>query len=201
MNDLLRDVLVAVAPLLDQKGARWCVIGGIAVSARTEPRFTKDLDLAVAVEDDAQAEATIRWLLAHGFEILSVLEQTATGRLATVRLLRNAQDGERNVVDLLFASSGIEVEVVEGSTPVELFPQVEVNVAAIPHLIAMKVLAANDRHRHQDLADIEALMAEAAEEELEEAERLLGLMAARRSHRGKDLIGELRALRARQPRG
>ena len=33
------------------------LIGGLAVSARTEPRFTRDADLAVAVTSDAEAEA------------------------------------------------------------------------------------------------------------------------------------------------
>ena len=32
------------------------LVGGIAVSTRTEPRFTRDLDFAVAVADDAAAE-------------------------------------------------------------------------------------------------------------------------------------------------
>ncbi len=29
--------------------ARWALVGGLAVSARTVPRFTKDLDFAIAV--------------------------------------------------------------------------------------------------------------------------------------------------------
>jgi hypothetical protein len=37
----------------------FALIGGLAVSARTEPRFTRDADLAVAVASDAQAEALI----------------------------------------------------------------------------------------------------------------------------------------------
>jgi hypothetical protein len=32
-------------------------VGGLAVSSRCEPRFTRDLDLAVASPDDAAAEA------------------------------------------------------------------------------------------------------------------------------------------------
>ena len=35
--------------------ARWALVGGLAVSARTIPRFTKDLDFAVAVADDGEA--------------------------------------------------------------------------------------------------------------------------------------------------
>ena len=40
---------------LTRARAAFALIGGLAVSARTEPRFTRDADLAVAVESDAQA--------------------------------------------------------------------------------------------------------------------------------------------------
>lgn len=41
-----------VASDLDARGVRWALVGGFAVSARTEPRFTRDVDVAVLVEDD-----------------------------------------------------------------------------------------------------------------------------------------------------
>lgn len=34
----------------------WALVGGLAISARIEPRFTRDLDIAIAVENDARAE-------------------------------------------------------------------------------------------------------------------------------------------------
>ena len=43
-------VLAQAAVDLDAIGARWAVIGGLAVAFRAEPRFTKDVDLAVAVD-------------------------------------------------------------------------------------------------------------------------------------------------------
>jgi hypothetical protein len=33
------------------------LVGGLAVSVRTEPRFTRDVDLVVAISDDHAAEA------------------------------------------------------------------------------------------------------------------------------------------------
>lgn len=38
-------------------GRGFALVGGLAVSARTEPRLTRDTDLAVAVADDVEAEA------------------------------------------------------------------------------------------------------------------------------------------------
>ena len=45
---------------LRSRGARFAVIGGFAVSVRTEPRFTRDLDLALAVGSDAEAERLLQ---------------------------------------------------------------------------------------------------------------------------------------------
>jgi hypothetical protein len=38
----------------------WAMLGGLAVSIRTEPRFTRDVDLAVAVAADDEAERLAR---------------------------------------------------------------------------------------------------------------------------------------------
>jgi Nucleotidyl transferase AbiEii toxin, Type IV TA system len=104
--------LARAAADLDALGRRWALVGGFAVSARTEPRFTRDADLAVQVTDDRDAEALVRSLQDRGYRVLSAVEQEATGRLATIRLAPQWQTGSGVVVDLLFASSGIEREVV-----------------------------------------------------------------------------------------
>ena len=45
--------------------------------ARTEPRFTRDADLAVAVASDAEAEPLIHTLRARDYGIEAVMEQDA----------------------------------------------------------------------------------------------------------------------------
>lgn len=37
---------------------RWTLIGGFAVSARAEPRFTRDVDICALMNDKSGAEAT-----------------------------------------------------------------------------------------------------------------------------------------------
>lgn len=37
---------------LGRLGRGWALVGGFAVAARAEPRFTRDVDVPVAVEDD-----------------------------------------------------------------------------------------------------------------------------------------------------
>jgi hypothetical protein len=139
---------------LTRAGVRFALIGGLAVSARTEPRFTRDADLAVAVRSDVEAEAVIRDLQRHHYEVDTVVEQAAVGRLATVRLRRHT-GVHAPVLDLLFASSGIEPEIVQAAENLEILPDLRIPVAEIGHLIALKVPVARRRRataRHCGLA-------------------------------------------------
>lgn len=52
---------------LQQTRHSFALVGGLVVSARTEPRFTRDADIAVAVADDTEAEAMIRSLRHRGY--------------------------------------------------------------------------------------------------------------------------------------
>src|SRR5207248_3128019 len=113
------------------------VIGGQAVSTRTEFRFTKDVDFALAVADDREAEQIVSSFLHSGYQLLSILDQTATGRFATVRLIAPGGAASGAVLDLLFASSGIEAEVVAAADQIELYRGVWAPVATIGHLIAL----------------------------------------------------------------
>ena len=54
------ELLDRVVALLAGSGVRYCVIGGQAVNAFVEPVVSLDLDLAVATEDIASAEAMLR---------------------------------------------------------------------------------------------------------------------------------------------
>ena len=65
----LEYALETVAADLDAVGAAWAVVGGLAVSARAEPRLTRDVDIAVAVASDAAAEALVRLLTQRGYQI------------------------------------------------------------------------------------------------------------------------------------
>jgi len=55
-------LLRQISALLDKQHQAWALVGGLAVSVRTEPRFTRDLDLAVAVADDRAAEDLVHRL-------------------------------------------------------------------------------------------------------------------------------------------
>ena len=182
--------ILAILSAIEQQGYQCALVGGLAVSVRARPRFTKDVDFAVAVETDAEAEGLIRALYARGYEVRQVLEHKPSGRLATVRLSTTRSKATDPDVDLLFASSGIEKEVVKASERVEIAEGLRVPVATRGHLIALKVLAYEER-RGQDKDDILALFEKADPADLGEAKKALLLIAERGFERGKNLDEEL----------
>jgi predicted nucleotidyltransferase len=188
--NLLEAALRRIASDLQRHHRRWALVGGFAVSARAEPRFTRDIDAAVMVENDADAEGLVRALIADGYELLAAVEQDETGRLATVRL--SSPPGREVVVDLLFASSGIEPEIARSAEPTEIVPGLTLPIATTGHLIALKLLARDDQSRPQDLADLRALRAVATAEDLAAADRAARLISSRGFNRGRDLTAALK---------
>ena len=192
----LESELAALLDNLTRRGTRLAIVGGLAVSARTEPRFTRDADVCVAVRDDRDAESLVRLLQADGYRVLGLLEQETTGRLATVRLGSPEFGDESVVLDLLFASSGVEPEVVGSAEELELFEGSRAPVATVASLIALKVLARDDARRPQDRVDLAALLRVASAADIAEATRLLGLIQDRGFGRGRELVSLLEGLRA-----
>jgi len=192
MNDL-EGLLHQITRDLNDQGAAAALVGGIAISVRTEPRFTRDVDLAVAVDGDEEAQAFVRAMADRGWRVTTTLMQDAVGRLAAVRLDRLEDGPAGRVVDLLFASSGIEPEIVAAAEELEVLPGIRARVARIGHLIVLKALARAD-DRPQDAADLVGLMEAARPDDLREAREAAALVVDRGFDRGKDLIGEIDGL-------
>ena len=182
---------------LNKSGRPWALVGGFAVSARAEPRFTSDVDIAVMVDGDAAAEELVYLLISDGYVVFSTIEHD-NGRLATARMNREF-DGIDIVVDLLFASSGIEPEVAQAAEPVEIVPGLILPVATIGHLIALKVLARDDVNRPQDLADLHALLRAAGPADLAVARDSLDLITSRGFNRSRNLRESLDSLTQSSP--
>jgi predicted nucleotidyltransferase len=165
-------------------------VGGLAVSVRTRERFTKDVDFAVAVGSDREAEKLAHSLQERGLELLQVIEQDAKQVIATLRFRHPDDDENEPTVDLLFGSSGIEQEIVQRSDVLPIAKRVTAPVATIPHLIAMKVLSEAPGREH-DRADLQVLLVAASPNQLDEAREALRLIEERGFHRDKDLQASL----------
>jgi Nucleotidyl transferase AbiEii toxin, Type IV TA system len=182
----LEAALRQAAADLNRHGRPWGLVGGLGVSARAEPRFTRDIDIAVAVDDDSAAEELVRSLLGDGYSLSGMVEHDS-GRLATVRLRREVE-GLEVVVDLLFASSGIETEVAQASEPIEIVAGLRLPVAQTGHLLALKLLARADASRPEDLADLLALRSVATSADVAMAGAAVRLIIDRGFSRGRDLV-------------
>jgi hypothetical protein len=182
----LEAVLRQTADSLDALGAHWCLVGGLAIAVRAEPRFTRDVDVAVSVSDDEAAEHLVRELHGREYVTTASLEHDVTGRLASVRLQPPGEQPGGIVLDVLFASSGIEPEVVAASDALEIIPGLPMRIARVGHLIALKLLSADDE-RPQDAIDVRALRDVAAHEDVELARSAARLIHERGYARGPDV--------------
>lgn len=189
LDAILRKIVADLA----RAGHECALVGGLAVSVRTEPRFTRDADLAVAVADDAEAGALVMALRGNGYRDTAVLEQNSAARLATVRLSRPGEPGVP-IIDLLFASSGIEPEIVAEADTLTVVSGLRMRVATTGHLIALKILSRDDRVRPQDIVDLRALVRAANADDLARARRALTLITSRGYHRGRDVLRDFDTL-------
>lgn len=183
----LEQALIRASTDVRQLGLHWALVGGFAVVIRAEPRLTRDIDIAFAVSSDAEAERVVQALRGFGYAVDQHLEHEATGRLASVRLITKHPGAMDVAVDLLFASSGIEVEVVRDAEPLEVLTGVEMPVARTGHLIALKLLAG----REQDRIDLGNLLSVANEVEVRRAREAVRLIARRGYDRNRSLETEL----------
>ncbi len=126
--------LIQLASHLEALRLRWALIGGLAVSALAEPRTTGDVDVVISVAGDHEAERAILDLQARSYQLHSVLEHVS-GRISTVRLLSPGVVRPKILVDLLFSSSGIEVEIAAAAEPLEVVSGLVIPVARIGHLL------------------------------------------------------------------
>ena len=178
---------------LESDGLDFALVGGLAISIRAEPRLTQDRDFAVSVADDNAAEGVVAGLIRRGYAADMAVEQDVTGRLATVRLTGPAPDA--SITDLLFASCGVEPEIVAAAERLEVLPGLALPVARTGHLIAMKLLARDDRQRPADYDDLRSLASVSEDDDWATAAEAVELIVGRGYGRGRDLasaLGELR---------
>jgi hypothetical protein len=186
---LLEAALASATRDLAAAGKHFALVGGLAVSIRAEVRFTRDIDLAVVVDDDAEAEALVLGLRVRGYRPVATVEHEFQKRLSTARLM-SAQGVK---VDLLFASSGIEREVVARASAVELPNGGSIPVAAAEELLSMKILSMTDE-RLQDRIDAQRLILCNAGLNLQRVSENLRLISERGFDRGQDLPSKFKSL-------
>ena len=126
-------------------GIPWVVVGGVATRAYMPERATKDLDILVRLQDEAEVQAR---LMSAGYKIVS--------RLAVPGFLVCGPDGA-------------EIDVILGSYPwlTEALKRVQHDPAGypvldLPYLVIMKMISSRGR----DVGDVTTMLGLASDTEL-----------------------------------
>jgi hypothetical protein len=135
--------LIALCRELNQRGAKYLVVGGLAVIAAGLPRTTADVDLMVAV--DAENEAKIYAALATLPD--NAVRELQPGELARYTVVRV---GDEILVDLMRSAGGIDYAEAANHIVVRELGGVAVPFASPRLLWRMKSVA----HREKDLGDL-----------------------------------------------
>lgn len=149
-NESFRDPLEALNRLLSYFGHRGVVIGGIAVSLLSRPRFTEDLDamLLLSVNDIPHFLA-----IAEKEGILPRIDQAEDfAKRSRVLLLRH--EPSQTDIDISLGILPFEEEVVQRSVAHRIDDTLTVRLPTPEDLIIMKAIA----HRSKDLLDIQGII-------------------------------------------
>jgi len=147
---------------LDAIGARFVIVGGIAVSFLSRPRFTQDIDALVIL---SEAEWAGAMAIAANYGIVPRIEDALNfARDARVLLLRHSQSAID--IDLIVGGLSFEQSAVDHGQ-VHSIAGVEVRLPRVEDLLVMKAVA----HRPQDMRDIDGLLAAHPQANIESVRR------------------------------
>jgi hypothetical protein len=126
------------------------IVGGIAVSLLSRPRFTQDID-ALVILAETEWERAITSATEHGIipRIRNALEFAQRARVLLLKHSASAID-----IDVIFGGLPFEHRAV-AQARVHDVEGVPVNLPRVEDLLIMKAVA----HRPQDMLDVDALLA------------------------------------------
>jgi hypothetical protein len=167
-NRLLEEALEALVQALEEAGAPWMIIGGIAIIARGVRRFTTDID--AAVRGDAVSVARLAEVLAaHGI-VGRIPDAVPFAQANMVLLVRHASSGVD--LDVTFAWSEFEHEALSAAQLAK-FGRVTARMTTPEDLVVFKAFAARPR----DLEDLDSLVTLHPGIDLARARRRLATLA------------------------
>ena len=147
MAESFDDFCRACLDLLKARRTKYVIVGGVAVTAVGEPRFTADLDAIVFVDID-EFERLIAHAIKHGFraDLDDELESVRAG--GSGRLTRG-----RFHFDLIVRSLFIEDQALARSRTIRVFGRA-VRFPSPEDLVVLKLVAGRPR----DLLDVEGIV-------------------------------------------
>jgi predicted nucleotidyltransferase len=129
-------------------GVEYVVIGGHAVNAYTEARFTKDIDLLIR-NTEANGYAVFKALASFGTPLAGITPADFSGKPDQFFLL----GVEPNRIDILQSIPGVATEDVWRDSVAGELDNISVRFISLDHLVTNKLAAG----RQRDLGDVEEL--------------------------------------------
>ncbi|HEY3779975.1 MAG TPA: nucleotidyl transferase AbiEii/AbiGii toxin family protein [Fimbriimonadaceae bacterium] len=150
INSLPSRSVRQLVEVLSELDIRFALVGGVAVSLTSTPRFTADVDALIL-----DADERIEWLITKfekaGYRTRAVDQVGFTRRTRVLTL----SDGDDVGIDLMLGLLPFDEDLVERCLSRRLADGTAVPVASPEHLVVMKAIA----WRPQDLLDIRAIIA------------------------------------------
>lgn len=156
MNELVA-AAADIQELMKAHGWKFCFIGGLAVQAWSEPRYTKDVDLTLLTGFGGE-EPFIDVLLTH-----YTPRRPDAKQFAMVNRVLLLEDSRGLGIDVALGALPFEELVVRRSTMVEAFPGVQLRFCSPEDLIVMKAFAGRD----QDWMDVRMTIVRSGVEKLD----------------------------------
>ncbi|MBN1420800.1 MAG: nucleotidyl transferase AbiEii/AbiGii toxin family protein [Planctomycetes bacterium] len=150
MNEAVRTTLTDIGRYFRATQTPFAIIGGIAVVARGEPRFTGDIDVVAGIDLD-RALTLLDGLEGSPFRPL-LSDARDVVRAALILPLRHRTTGIK--VDVAVGLSGFERDLIARATDVD-FGACMVPVATAEDLLLMKVLAGRPRDQEDAVGIVE----------------------------------------------
>lgn len=141
--------LQRIAFSLDQLGVPYAIIGGVAVSIQSVPRYTEDIDAVIWFGEDGW-QNLLESLKQHGF----VPRAADPIQFAQRNRLLLLTDSNSVQIDIAFGALPFEEELVKTAKAVELSDGFRLKVASPEALVLMKAIA----WRPKDQLDIRDLV-------------------------------------------
>jgi hypothetical protein len=142
------EAAIEVHEVLERLGLPYAIIGGVAVQRWGEPRFTKDIDLAVIAPVEEFMKTIQTLLESFSPRLDDTLEVAQRGRVLTVKTTNGYP------VDISFGIPGYEEHVMERTVEHSLSSGQIIRLCSAEDLIIHKAVA----RRVQDVRDLESVI-------------------------------------------
>lgn len=185
MNELTR-LALGLQEFWKSKGWEACVIGGLAVQAWGQPRFTLDVDVSLLAGLGREEELIEAWLTAYPSRIPDPKKFALDNRVLLLR-------GPEGIgIDVALGCLPFEEQAIRNAVEVELEPGARVKLCRPEDLIVMKAFA----DRPQDWLDVRGILIRQKERPLDWGHIRKHLKVLAKAKENPVLVDKLEGMRA-----